>query len=64
MALSSPFLWVPIIRFLASLQLQKIMQALAYNFIIVAMNAWRGKCNTNRHAVALSDNFFYTSAIS
>ena len=36
-------------------QLQKMMPALAFNFMIAATNAWRGKWN--RHAVA-SDNFF------
>ena len=41
-------------------QLQKMMPALAFNFMIAATNAWRGKWN--RHAVA-SDKFFYTCAI-
>ena len=35
-----------------------MMEALAFNFIIAATNAWGGKWN--RHAVAPSDNFCYT----
>ena len=42
-------------------QLRKTMPALAFNFLIAATYAWRGKWN--RHAVALFDNFFYTGAI-
>ena len=37
-------------------QLRKLMPALAFNFMIAATNAWRGKWN--RHAVAPCDNFF------
>ena len=37
-------------------QLRKMMPVLAFNFIIAATNARRGKWN--RHAMAPSDNFF------
>ena len=42
-------------------QLWKMMPALAFNSIIVATSAWRGKWN--RHAVVPSNNFFYAGAI-
>ena len=56
MALLSAFLGVPITRLLAITK-----NALTFNFIIAATNVWRGKWN--KHAVAHSDNFFYTGAI-
>ena len=58
MAILSPILGAPIIRFS---QLRKIVPALALIPVIIAISAWRGKWN--RHAVAPSDNFFYTGAI-
>ena len=58
MALLSSFSGVPIIRFLA---ITKNDTALAFNSVIVATIAWRGKWS--RHAVALSDNFFYAGDI-
>ena len=51
--LLSPFPGVPIIAFT---QLRKMIPALAFNFIIVATNVWRGKWN--RHAGTPSDIFF------
>ena len=54
MALLSLFLGFPSLDFS---QLRKMMPALAYNFIIVATNAWIGKWN--RYAVARSDFFLH-----
>ena len=38
-----------------------MVPALAFNYVIVATSAWRGKWNKN--AVAPFDNFFYAGAI-
>ena len=57
MALLSPVLVFPSLDFM---QITKI-PALTFNFMIAATKAWIGKWN--RHAVAPSDNFFYTGAI-